>query len=474
VKLQPRFLGALACLALAACHGAPPLVTRPKDADAHTVFTRASVLDVATGQIHAGMDVLVSGDRIAAVAPQGTLTIPEGARRIDASGATLLPGLIDSHGHVGNGSAPPWAGEIPDPDRNLQSYLYCGVTTVLDPADLASQAFERREDVARGKLVGPTIFAAGPMLTAEGGHPVPVLEALTPWWIGWYIERQVTRQIDSPEKAREAVAELHGEKADFVKVAVDSIPDGAPRIRRELIGAIVGEAHHRGMRVVAHIGTLEDAIDAGESGVDAFMHMIYKDDLAPADVERVAGFKIPMVATMGVFENYALVGERKREPTPLEIETVSADVLASFDQRPEGAISPSFLEFFQKLRGHRRQWRENIRALREAGVTILAGSDTQSGVFPGPGLHRELALLIESGMTPAEAIRAATLDAARFLQKSEDPDFGIVEAGKRADLLLVEGNPTFQIAALSRIRAVMKDGVVLERHPVAQASHATN
>jgi len=472
VKLNLRILTALACLAVAACESRPPLVTMPAKREPHVLFTRASVLDVATGHMNAGVDVLISGDRIVAIGAQGSVTAPEGTRRIDASGATLLPGLIDSHGHVGNSSAPPWANEFPDPDRNLQSYLYCGVTTVLDPADLASEAYDRRDDVAAGKLLGPAIFTAGPMLTADGGHPVPVIDSLAPWWIRWYVRGQAVRQIDSPERAREAVAELHGESTDFIKVAVDSIPDGAPRIRRELLGAIVDEAHRRGLRAVAHIGTLADAIDAGESGIDAYMHMIYKDVLSPADVARVAAFKIPMVATMGVFENYALVGQRTREPSALEVETVAPEILAAFEAVPADGVPAIFRQYFDKLRTQRRQWRDNIRALREAGVTILAGSDTQSGVFPGPGLHREMALLIETGMTPADVIRAATLDAARFLQKSEDPDFGIVAPGKRADLLLVEGNPSFQIAALSRIRAVMKGGVVLERHAVARAPAA--
>ena len=97
---------------------------------------------------------------------------------------------------------------------------------------------------------------------------------------------------------------------------------------------------------------------------------------------------------------------------------------------------------------------------------MFAGSDPQAGVFPGASLHRELALLTEAGLTPADAIRAATLDPARFLANGNEPDFGIVAEGKRADLLLVEGDPTASIEALSHIRAVIKDGVALERIPI--------
>jgi imidazolonepropionase-like amidohydrolase len=109
---------------------------------------------------------------------------------------------------------------------------------------------------------------------------------------------------------------------------------------------------------------------------------------------------------------------------------------------------------------------ENVRRLHSAGVEIFAGSDTQSGVFPGAGLHRELANLARAGLTPIEVIRAATLGPARFLAKSETPDWGNVAVGQRADLLLVEGDPTRDVAALSAIRAVLEDGVPIERTPV--------
>jgi imidazolonepropionase-like amidohydrolase len=145
-----------------------------------------------------------------------------------------------------------------------------------------------------------------------------------------------------------------------------------------------------------------------------------------------------MVATIGVFESYALLNQGPRAATPLEEETADPETLRAFD---------------------------NVRRLRAAGVTILAGSDPQTAVFPGPALHRELGYLTEAGLTPAEAIRAATLDAARFLADGREPDFGSVEVGKRADLLLVDGDPTQDLAALSRIKLLIQDGVAIDRIP---------
>lgn len=461
--------GALLLLGLVQGCGreAPVLVRRPAAPPSAVLIEDVAVLDVATGARTPDRDVLLEGDRIVAIVDAGEGRAPESALRIDGAGATLLPGLIDMHGHTGNGSAPSWAGALPDPERNLRAYLYCGVTTVLDPADLATAAFERREAIAAGELLGPRVFASGPMFTAPGGHPVAIMQSLAPWFLRWYLVPRLTRQVETPDAARSAVREVAGLGPDVVKLSVDRIPAEAPRIDRAVLAATVDEARKLGLRTVAHIGTLEDAFDAGDAGVSAFVHGVYKERIPDDQIARIAAYRIPMVATIGVFESYAALREGPRVPTPLERETVEPELLAAFDEVPDTEATRLFQPFIESLRPLRPAWRENVRRLRAAGVTILAGSDTQSGVFPGPGLHRELALLAEAGMTPAEAIRAATLDAARFLAASDEPEFGVVIEGRRADLLLVEGDPTQDLAALARIRRVIRAGVPLERIAIA-------
>jgi imidazolonepropionase-like amidohydrolase len=156
--------------------------------------------------------------------------------------------------------------------------------------------------------------------------------------------------------------------------------------------------------------------------------------------------------------------------TAHERETAAADVLDSFAPVPEEYGTASLRAFVAALSKSRAARCDNVRRVHAAGVTVLAGADSQSGVFPGPGLHRELALLVQCGLTPVEALRAATADAARFITEDADPDFGIIAEGKRADLVLVAGDPTTDVAASEHIREVFRAGVRLERHPIANAS----
>src|SRR5436309_48324 len=371
VLILRRFVAGAVLVLLAACARPPELVRRPEHPPSALLIRDVSVLDVEAGTPVPHRDVLLLGDRVSRVAAAGAVSAPPGAATIAGGGATLLPGLIDMHGHVGGNPAPPWVGGMPDLDANLRAYLYCGVTTILDPADIASQIFPRRERVARGELLGPAIYAAGPMFTAPGGHPVPVLRQLAPWWLRWYLIPRLAVQVDTPSAARAAVDEVVGKGADVIKLGVDHLPDQAPRIGGEVLAAVVDEARRRGVRAVAHIGTVEDALDAARAGVAAWMHGVYKERIPDETIPVLAAFHIPMVATTVVVESYALIGQGPRPPTPLEREIAPADVLAAFDHVPAGYDFGLFGPYLEKMRAQRQAWRDNVRRLHETGGTLL-------------------------------------------------------------------------------------------------------
>lgn len=464
-----RVLAAMALLGLVvlSCHPRSTLVTLPNPAPAAILLRNVAVLDIESGERREGLDVIVRGGRIEAIVAMGEVELPEQAEVIDGSGATLLPGLIDMHAHPGTSPAPLAVAARPDPEANLRAYLYCGVTTVVDLGDLGTWALDRRRSVAAGDWIGPTLYVAGPVVTARGGHPVGVLELFVPFWLRWYAVPRYVIEVDTPAEAAAAAERVADMKVDFLKVIVDRIPPEAPRISTEEMTAAVRAASRRGLRTVAHIGTTADAIDAARAGVSAWAHGVYRERIPDEQIREMAAFGIPMIPTTVVFEALARRGGAARESTQLERETVPAAVLAAFGEPPGDPQQEGFFaRSARALAPQRANWRDNVRRLHEAGVEILAGSDMQSGVFPGPGLHRELGHLREAGLTNLEAIRAATLDAARFLEDSDDPSFGLVAVGKRADLLLVDGDPREDLEHLTRIRTVLVRGVPVERRPL--------
>jgi imidazolonepropionase-like amidohydrolase len=459
----------LVALLLAACASPPPSarVERAAKRPQAIWIASVSVLDVKTGRLDAGRDVLIANGRIAAIQPAGGVAAPPGALVISGDGATLVPGLVDMHGHVYANSNPIWVGGLPDPERNLRTYLYSGVTTVFDPGDNSRDAFTRRARVARGELIGPHIYTAGPIHTAPDGHPIALVREFAPAWIAWYVAPRVAVGLDSVEDANEAVDDVAKHEPDAVKIVIDEIPLRAPVMKPEVARAIVERARGYGLRTVAHVGTTQNAIAAGDAGVALWVHGVYKERIPDTQLQRLARYGIPMVATIEVFDSYARLRRSPRAATRLERETVPKEILDAFYPAPND-FSAGSLTSWQDLNESAMAARvENVKRLHEAGVTILAGSDTQSGVFAGPGLHRELANLVRAGFTPAEAIRAATFDPARFITKSDQPDFGSVEVGSHADLLLVDGDPTADLNALASIRLLLLDGVPIERTPVA-------
>jgi imidazolonepropionase-like amidohydrolase len=312
------------------------------------------------------------------------------------------------------------------------------------------------------------------MFTVPGGHPVAAMHALVPWWLRWYVVPRMTREVGTPAEARAAVAALAAYRPDVIKVAVDAIPLGAPILGGDVLRAIVDEGKSRGIRTVAHIGTTADALAAADAGVAAWMHGVYKERIPDDVIPRFTAAKIPYVATTYVFDDYADLVEGKRVATDLERETVPADVLASLSVRmPAESQPPEFKEYFDLLPATREARCDNVRRLAEERVTILAGSDVQTGVFPGPGLHREIANLVRCGVAPRTALMAATSNAARFISGQDDPDFGLLRDGKRADVIMVNGNPLTHPEAIDDILLVIKDGLVIQRFPLIAAPKAT-
>jgi imidazolonepropionase-like amidohydrolase len=460
--VRPKILlAALAGLLLAGC-GAPPRlasVSRAEPAAEHLLFRDVAVFDGVDLAPH--RDVLVSGDTIARVAGAGELSAPAGAVTIAGAGRTLLPGLVDSHTHLF--SAGERAGPPPPPEAIAQAFLYAGVTTVLVAAGFGEVAALRAAARDEGALV-PRFVTAGPGLSAPGGHPVPLLRAMLPWPVEWLAVRSVVTAA-TPEEARAAVARIVAEHApDFVKIIYDDLPPGTPHLSREALEAATDEARRLGAPPIVHATKPADFMDVLDAGAALFVHAPQRGVLSDAEAARIAASGVPVVSTLRlVSASHRLAAEGS---IPLEREMLDPALLQAWQDDPRWGLE-GFSELIDEKPGAAAEETEtNFRKLHAAGVRFFVGTDSGvHAVFPGAALHREMRLLAALGMPPLEVLRAATSAPAAFLAPGEP--FGRVAAGLRADLLLVRGDPTRDVAALAEIEEVLVGGVRLARHGLA-------
>jgi imidazolonepropionase-like amidohydrolase len=374
--------------------------------------------------------VLVRDGVIAAVG--FNLRVPAGTAVIDGRGRTLLPGLIDAHVHY---LAP----------RNLQQAIAFGVTTVLDMGTDPSQVAQARErQRSSGPAVEADIFSAGALITAPGGH-------------GTQYGLKITT-ISSPVQADQLVRERVAQGSDYIKIVLDSgrTYQSLPTVSDEMLRAVIGAAHRHGRPAIVHVGSSEEASRAVSAGADGLAHL-FVDAPPAADLARQARrsgtFIIPTLVVMerivNRFDRENLLRDERLSPymTPSD----AAALRRSFPVK--SVVSTSM--------DHARQ---AIRQFRRAGVPILAGSD--SGVAQGALLLRELELLVVAGLTPSEALKAATSNPA---QQFGLEDRGRISPGRRADLILVNGDPTRDIAALRLIERVWRQGQPVDRQAFAQS-----
>lgn len=409
--------------------GAVPAIATARQAESALLFRSARVFDGE--RVHERVDVLVRGGRIERIG--AGLDAPSGARLIDAAGKTLLPGLIDAHTHA-FGDA-------------LREALVFGVTTELDMfTDHGQAARWKAEQLETGAPGRADIFSAGTLVTAPGGH-------------GTEYGMQIPT-LASAGAAQAFVDARLAEGSDWIKIVVD---DGSaygirfPTLDANLTRAVIEATHRRERLAVVHIGTAADARAAIEAGADGLVHLFLDrgpdPDFGRLVAERGA-FVIPtlaVLASVAGMDASALAADPKLEPY------LSLSARAGLQQRfPSGPNRPT-LSYDAAV--------ETVRQLRAAGVPILAGTDAPNpGTAHGASMHHELELLVGAGLSPVEALAAATSVPAKHFGLG---DRGRIAPGLRADLVLVDGDPTRDITATRNIAGVWKGGVAVDRDAFA-------
>ena len=352
------------------------------------------------------------------------VAVPAGTRTIDGRGKTLLPGLIDAHTHA-FGDA-------------LARALVFGVTTELDMFTDARFAMDMR----RAQEAGPVfdradLRSAGTLVTAPGGHGTQ-FGVLIP-------------TLSAPDEAEAFVDARVGEGSDYIKIVYDdAVSHGVrlPSIGRDTLEAVVRTARSRGRLAVVHVGTLGAARDAVDAGAHGLVH-VFADQPPDADfVGRVASAGVFVIPTLTVVESATGIASGAGLAALAHVGPwLRPDEAGSL--RRAFPVSPASKTSLDIARGA-------VAALGDGGVAILAGSDAPNpGTSHGVSLHRELQLLVDAGLSPLDALAAATSVPARVFSLG---DRGRIAHGLRADLVLVEGDPTTDIGDSLRIVHVWKHG----------------
>ncbi|MFC1919800.1 amidohydrolase family protein [Chloroflexota bacterium] len=381
--------------------------------------------------------VVIQGNRIESVGLG--IKYPDGANVIDLRELIILPGLIDCHLHlgglivdkpgrgVGKVSTIDMVSFFWDYSRNYahrrRLAISNGVTAIRSAGDHYPHIIKLRDKIAEGKLSGPRVFAAGPTITASGGHP-----ASTIYKGNRYIIEHATRQIAEAKDAREEVKRLAECGVDCIKAIYSDIDPmdtnhRVPKLSLDILVTLANETHRHGLKLMVHTGSPEDTLDALKAGADSIEHGIlpgtgsteFGDEIISMMLDRGTYF-VPTMAIAWAYKE----------------------------------IAPKIFSSLKKI----------TKQLHATGVNIAAGTDSGTpGVVIGKGLHKELALLVEAGLSPMEAIISGTRSAANNLGKGDE--LGTIERGKLADMIVVSGNPLEEIEKTRDIKMVIKDGAIM-------------
>ncbi|MDX2059631.1 MAG: amidohydrolase family protein [Gemmatimonadales bacterium] len=381
--------------------------------------------------------VVVREGRIAAVGPAAEVKVPAGARVIEGRGMSLLPGLADMHTHLGGG----WDGESADYlgyRLTMGALLYSGVTTVLDPGDITSYVKQLRDEIRGGRLAGPRIYYTG--LVLDGPKPV---------WA------DISGAIATPDQAAHFVRQMKQADATFIKAYGG--------LSTEMVKAVVDAATKDSIRVLADLWQRNGSLADAKTGVAAFAHAATLP-MTDEAVLYLADHGTATITTLAVYESFA---RRRFQDLSFLDQPLLRDVLTPTYQRQiraHGSPSGAGLDTARINRIARGLGtaQSNVKRMFDAGVLLVAGTDAPyPGDYYGEGLHRELELLVEAGLAPLDVISLATRNAARLVRA--ESEWGTVEPGKVADLLLVRGNPAVRIADTRRVVMVMQGGRIVDR-----------
>jgi imidazolonepropionase-like amidohydrolase len=397
-------------------------------------FVGARVID-GTGRPPIENAVLIVRDgRIDAVGPPAAVRPPTGARTINLAGKFVIPGLISAHTHVSDvHGTRPRAYTEENTLRQLRVFARYGVTTVWSLGGEQEPAFRARDAQNTPALNRTRIYLAGDIIVGK-----------------------------TPEDARRMVGDVAARKPDVIKIRVDDNLGTTAKMQPEVYRAVIDEAHRRGLRVVAHVFYLDDAKDLLRAGVDVIGHSIRDKEI---DDELIALMKARNVAYCPTLTRELSTFVYETTPAffadPFFLREADRDLVAQLQERPrQEAMAKS--RTAQAYKAALAIARRNLKKAADAGVLIVMGTDTGPlpERFQGYFEHLEMEMMVESGLTPAQVLRASTLDAARGMKVD---GVGSLAKGAWADFVVLDRDPLQEIRNTRTISAVWIAGNQVER-----------
>jgi imidazolonepropionase-like amidohydrolase len=400
------------------------------------VFGRQPDLIIENGRVIVGEgtvfeygSVIIAGDRIVAVT-KGSVEAGN-ARRIDASGKTVLPGLIDANVHLLMDLSAPEGQPVSEEalesrilsklPQHLQAYLESGVTSILSTSDYWPYILKVREDLATGKLAGPRLVTVGPAIGAPDGHPEGFVCGDNE-----FCRAHLSAAVVDPPDARQTVARLAESGVDAIKLVWDDMNGRLPGLSPDLVRTIIDEAHAQNLPVNIHVVDAGLAAQALEWGVDRLDHVpaSASEEAADAFVEAMLTHQASAATTLLILD--WLVRQRGSPPEMI---------------RMQQAVH------------------QMTKRLADSDDLLIALGTDAPWLTPSESIRGEVRLLEEAGLSPMQILQAATRGAAAHIGYGDD--LGSLEAGKLADIIIVEGNPLEDLTALQNIEVVIKDGKIV-------------
>jgi imidazolonepropionase-like amidohydrolase len=395
------------------------------------VIRAGRLLDVKTGKTLTNQIIVIQGDKIASVGSGAQ--VPDGAQVVDLSNATVLPGLIDAHTHITmttNFGYSQLGISLPrealNGARNARVTLEAGFTTIRNVGARGFTDVALRDAINAGDVPGPRMLVSGPALSITGGHCDNNL-------LPFESHVESAGVADGVEAVQHKTREIIKYGADLIKICatggVLSHGDNpqASQYTLEEMKAIVADAHRLGRKVAAHAHGAEGIRWASEAGVDSIEHGSYIDDAAITVMKKNGTYLVPTLYLADWFlENAEKIG------TPAELIAKGREVMPAA--------------------------RKNVARAFAAGVKVGFGTD--AAVYPHGLNAHEFAVMVKLGLTPLQAIQAATINDADLLGWSDK--VGTIEAGKWADIVAVDGDPLGDVTTLERVKFVMKGGEVVK------------